>query len=133
MKREQKGICSTGCCPMELSCEAPQHNNDSHNDAIIIEIANPNDDSESSFLDANPTQAANMIENEDKYDNVFAFAAFADKHTEILYSDLTGTFPFMSLEGNVCFRVVYHYQSNTILALPIANFTNECILAAYQQ
>jgi hypothetical protein len=39
----------------------------------------------------------------------------------------------MSLEGNVCFLVVYHYETNAILALPIANFTNKCILAAYQQ
>jgi hypothetical protein len=51
----------------------------------------------------------------------------------MLYSNLTGAFPFMSLEGNVCFLVVYHYKTNAILALPIANFTNEAILAAYRQ
>jgi hypothetical protein len=50
-----------------------------------------------------------------------------------MYSDLTSTFPFMSLKGNVCFLVVYHYKSNAILALPIANYTANTILAAYQQ
>ena len=39
----------------------------------------------------------------------------------------------MSLEGNVCFLVVYHYESKAILVLPIANFANDTILAAYQQ
>ncbi len=39
----------------------------------------------------------------------------------------------MSLKGNVCFLVVYHYESNTILVLPIANFANDTILTAYQQ
>ncbi len=53
--------------------------------------------------------------------------------TGVLYSNLTGTFPFMSLEGNVCFLVVYHYETNSILALPIANFNDDSILAAYRQ
>jgi hypothetical protein len=65
--------------------------------------------------------------------NVFIFAAFADKMTGILYPNLTGTFPFMPLEGNVCFLVVYHYESNAILLLPVANFANNTILAAYQE
>jgi hypothetical protein len=63
----------------------------------------------------------------------FVFAAFADKNTGTIYSDLTGKFPFMSLEGNVCFLVVYHYETNAILASPLANFTNDAILGAYQK
>jgi hypothetical protein len=39
----------------------------------------------------------------------------------------------MSLEGNACFLIVYHYKLNAILALPIANSTNKTILVAYQQ
>jgi hypothetical protein len=65
--------------------------------------------------------------------NVFCLAAFADKRTGVLYSNLTRMFPFMSLEGIVCFLVVYHYKTNAILALPIKNFTDKCILAAYKQ
>jgi hypothetical protein len=81
-----------------------------------------------------PSTNATIIEsNNNSTANVFIFAAFADKRTGILYSDLTGTFPFMSLEGNVCFLVVYHYKSNATLALPIANFADNTILATYQQ
>ncbi len=75
---------------------------------------------------------ANVTESDKDLDaNVFIFAAFADKRTGTLYSDLTGVFPFMTLKGNVCFLVVYHYQTNAILALPIANFTGNAILTAY--
>ena len=65
--------------------------------------------------------------------NIFCFTTFADKMTGVLYSNLTGTFPFMSLEENVCFLVVYHYKTNSILALPIANFNKESNLAVYKQ
>jgi hypothetical protein len=66
------------------------------------------------------------------YANVFIFAAFADKQTGTLYSDITGTFPFMSLEGNICFLVVYHYETNGIMAVPLPNFMDDAILKAYQ-
>jgi hypothetical protein len=33
--------------------------------------------------------------------NLFCFMAFADKRTGTLYNNLTGTFPFMSIEGNI--------------------------------
>ena len=39
----------------------------------------------------------------------------------------------MSLEGNVCFLIVYHYKSNAFLVLPIANFADETILPTFQQ
>ncbi len=39
----------------------------------------------------------------------------------------------MSLEGNVCFLVIYHYETNAILALPITRFSVKIIFAAYQQ
>ena len=34
---------------------------------------------------------------------VFCFGAFANKNTGVVYNDCTGTFPSMSLDGNVCF------------------------------
>jgi hypothetical protein len=81
------------------------------------------------------TSNANIIEydNTSSDGNIFCFAAFADKGTGILCNDLTGAFPFMSLEGNVCFLIVYHYESNAILALLITGFSNNIIFAAYQQ
>jgi hypothetical protein len=89
-------------------------------------------DSDSDSDSVHPTlPSANMIEDDDDSDaNVFIFAAFADKNTGTLYSDLTGSFPFMSLEGDVCFLVVYHYES--ILAVPLPNFTDVAILTAYK-
>ncbi len=39
----------------------------------------------------------------------------------------------MSLEGNSCFFIVYHYETNAIMAVPIANFTNDAILKAFRQ
>jgi hypothetical protein len=42
-------------------------------------------------------------------------------------------FPFMSLEGNNCFFIVYYYKTNAILAMPITGFSDDIIFAAYQQ
>jgi hypothetical protein len=57
-----------------------------------------------------PHRTANIIDddNSPRKANLFCFAAFAHKHTGMLYNDLTGLFPFQSLEGNVCFLMVYH-------------------------
>ena len=78
---------------------------------------------------------ANIIEDDDTppAGNIFCFGAFADKQTGVMYNDLTGSFPFMSLAGNVCFFVVYHYKSNAILGLPIPNMEDATIFAAYKQ
>jgi hypothetical protein len=38
----------------------------------------------------------------------------------------------MSLQGNICFLVVYHYKSNTILALPISSLNDDTVFAAYK-
>ena len=52
--------------------------------------------------------------------DVFCFGAFADKRNRVVYNDLTGAFPFMSLGGSICFFIMYHYKANTILATPVA-------------
>jgi len=57
--------------------------------------------------------------------------AFADKVLGIVYDDCTGDFPYMSLDGNVCFFVMYHYETNAILITPIAGLDSEQILEAY--
>jgi hypothetical protein len=38
----------------------------------------------------------------------------------------------MSLKGNFCFLIVYHYKSNAILALPISSLDDNTIFAAYK-
>jgi hypothetical protein len=64
--------------------------------------------------------------------NIFAFGAFADKNNGIVYHELTGSFPFMSLDGSVCFFVLYHYESNCILPTPISGLDDVSIFDAYK-
>jgi hypothetical protein len=65
--------------------------------------------------------------------NVFCFGAFANKNSGIMYHDLTGSFPFMLYDGSVCFFILYHYESNTILGTPIAGLDNISIFEAYKK
>jgi hypothetical protein len=65
--------------------------------------------------------------------NVFAYGAFADKQTGVVYHDLTGSFPFMSLDGSVSLFVLYHYESNSILAEPIKGLDNKTIFEVYKK
>ena len=74
-----------------------------------------------------------IIEDDDSSVGIFfCFTAFADKCTGVLYNDLTGSFPYMSLEGNVCYLIVYHYKSNAILGLPISGFDDNTVFAVYK-
>jgi hypothetical protein len=38
----------------------------------------------------------------------------------------------MSLDGSVCFFVLYHYETNSILATPITNLDDKSIFEAYK-
>ena len=38
----------------------------------------------------------------------------------------------MPLERNVCYLIVYHYESNAILGLPISGFDDNTVFAAYK-
>jgi hypothetical protein len=79
----------------------------------------------------NATNSPAMIENNNaSIANLFCFGA--DKVTGVVYNDLTGNFPFMSLDGSVCFFVMYHYKTNSILATPIANMDDKCIFKAFK-
>jgi len=50
-----------------------------------------------------------------------------------MYNDLTGNFPFMSLDGSVCFLVMYHYEANAIFAIPIVGLDDVTIFEAYEK
>jgi len=65
--------------------------------------------------------------------NVFFFGALADKNSGIMYQDMTGNFPFMSLNGCICYLIMYHYKSNAILATPINGMDDVTIFEAYKQ
>jgi hypothetical protein len=86
-------------------------------------------------IDGRPP-SVNIITDDDSPEegNIFYFGAFAeDKHTGTLYNDLTGLFPFMSLEGNMCYLIIYHYETNAILALPITNLEDTTIFEGYKK
>ncbi len=65
--------------------------------------------------------------------NIFCFGAFADRHSGVVYNNLTGNFPFMSFDGSVCFLVMYHYETNAIMGMPIAGLEDVSIFNAYKQ
>ena len=60
----------------------------------------------------------NIIPEEDEphdgLNNVFCFAALAEKQTGTLYTNATGALPVMSLEGNQYYFVAYDYDTNAI-------------------
>jgi hypothetical protein len=76
----------------------------------------------------------NIIANDgdDSIANIFCSAAFADKFSGVVYSDLTRNFPFMLFDGNVCCLVVYHYKTNAIMATPIAGLNDKTVFKAYK-
>jgi hypothetical protein len=73
---------------------------------------------------------AHMIPNNKSIANVFCVAAFTDKISWVVYNDLTVHFLFMSIDGSVCFFVMYHIKTNAILAKPIANLDDHSIFDA---
>ena len=46
---------------------------------------------------------------------------------------MTGNFPFVSLDGSVCYFIMYHYESNSILTTLINGLTDTIIFDAYKQ
>ncbi len=82
----------------------------------------------------NARMEANYIpDNDESMANVFCFGAFANKVSGVVYNDLTGNFPFMSIDGSVCFFVMYHYKMNAILVKAIANVDDCSIFDAYKE
>jgi hypothetical protein len=77
----------------------------------------------------------NIIDNDNDQTiaNVFCFGAFADKIFSVVYNDWTSKFPYISLDGNVCFFVMYHYKTNAILATSIPGLDSASILVAYKE
>ncbi len=71
--------------------------------------------------------------NDESIANVFCFGTFANKNTSVIYNDCISNFPFMSLDGNVCFFVMYHFKTNAIFETPIPGLDSENVLNAYKK
>ena len=78
-------------------------------------------------------EGVNIIPEDQLIANVFCFGTFADKISGVAYNDLTGKFPCMSIDGSVCFFVLYQYELNAILVKAIANVDNHSIYEAYKE
>ena len=126
MKRPRKGIRST--TPKETThiLRTPQRVPDVTMPGLVY--LNENEEERVPILPLH--NLINDIEDE-SIANVFCFGAFADKISGVVYNDCTRDFPYMSLDGNVCFFVMYHYETNGILITPIAGLDSERILEAY--
>jgi hypothetical protein len=109
MKRPKKGLRSTKTKPLQAVILNPQQ------PAITAIPHSPITQVNPPFLPLfneappyhgpayNATIGPNIIADDESIANVFCFGAFADKITGVVYNDLTGNFPFMSLDGSVYF------------------------------
>ncbi len=127
MKQPRKGIPSTTPKPPRISIPIPIL------DAIMPGLIEPPEYNKDKASDVDPLY--NIIDNIDDHltANVFCFGAFANKIFTVVYDDCTGKFPFVSLDGNICFFVMYHYKTNAILATPIHGLNSGSILKAYKK
>ena len=69
----------------------------------------------------------------DGANNVFCFAALADKQTGTIYTDATGALPSRSLDGNQYYFVAYDYDTNYIFAIPIKDQTDASIIEGFEE
>jgi len=137
MKRPRHGIKST-----KPRKKATQPNTQITNNTVPMQpVERTSDNSEQTsaiFLEKSSseynTQRPTLIEDNSNGSiaNVFVFGVFVDKNNGIVYHDLTGPFPFMSLDKSVCFFILYHYESNSILATPIVGLDDKSIFEAYK-
>ena len=137
MKRPRKGLRSTTkLTPKPITNPTPQCSTHTVRHVAAEKQESEHEDDDTSN-DDEPQQGyyPNIIpEIEDEsIANVFCFGAFADKLTGVVYNDCTGNFPFMSLDGNVCFLVMYHYETNAIFAVAIPGLDSKSILEAYKK
>jgi hypothetical protein len=127
MKQPRKGIHSTTPKPPCIGLSIPIP------DAIMPGLIEPPQYNNNDISDVNPPyHVVNNID-DPSIANVFCFGAFSDKISGVVYNDRTGEFPFMPLDGNVCFFVMYHYKTNAILATPIPGLNSGSILKAYKK
>ena len=128
MKRPRQGICST--TPKVPRINVPA----SVPDSLMPGLDDNADDADDDDDSDTQSDFHLLINDVDDHSiaNLFCFGAFADKVTGVVYNDCTGDFPYTSLDGNVCFFVMYHYETNAIMVTPIPGLDSANILAAYK-
>ncbi len=114
MKHPRQGLCSM---TPKLPCLMTPTSALNHSMSNLFPSAN-HDYNFNKDEDLSSTHT-NLINDFDDHSiaNIFCFGLFADKTTGVVYNDCTRDFPFMLLNGDVCFFVMYHYKTNAILAM----------------
>ena len=92
-------------------------------------IANDSDD------EPIPPSPAHLIPPDETHavNNVFCYAALADKQRGTLYTDATGALPAISLDGHQYYFVAYDYDTNFIFAEPVKDLTDDSIMHAFDK
>jgi hypothetical protein len=127
MKQPRKSIHSTTPKPPCIGLPIPIP------DAIMPGLIEPSEYNDNEVSNINPPYHIVDNTNNHSITNIFCFGAFADKISGVVYNDCTGKFPFMALDGNVCLFVMYHYETNAILATSIPGLDSGSILKAYKK
>jgi hypothetical protein len=129
MKWPRKGLRSTTTKPTHPSLPHPPCAPSIHHP--VMPGLFPDDNNKDNNNEPRPTFIDDI--NDESIANVFCFGAFADKNTGVVYNNCTGNLPFMLLDGNICFFVMYHYETNTIFAMPIPGLDLQSVLDAYKK
>jgi hypothetical protein len=81
----------------------------------------------------NPSPPSSIISMMNLSPMYFVLVPFLTKTPVSSTTTAQGKFPFMLLDGNVCFFVMYHYKTNAIFATHIPGLDSENILNAYKK
>ena len=65
--------------------------------------------------------------------NVFCFAALAEKEKETVYTNVTGALPVLSLDRHQYYITAYDYDNNFIEAKEVSDLKDETIVEKLQK
>ena len=83
--------------------------------------------------DMHPTDASTASEGVITNNNIFCFAALAEKEKGTVYTDATGALPVLSLDGHKYYVVTYDYDNNFIEAKEVSDLKDETIVETVQK
>jgi hypothetical protein len=115
MKRPRAGICSTHQQTQQPTAPQPS----------VPESGTIHPNAIQTTAHLSPTNDHEHV------NNVFCYAALADKQKGTLYTDATGALPARSLNGNQYYLVAYDYDTNYILPIPINSQSDNTIIDAF--
>ena len=78
--------------------------------------------------DMHPTDGVSCSDNVQITNNIFCFAALADKEKGKVYTDATGALPIISLKRKQYYIVAYDYNNNYINAVPVSDLKDATIV-----